>query len=90
MLAYALQQTWQHREGHRLTVAAYQATGGIARAVAHDAEAVYERFDADGRQVARRLLLRLVSPGREDTPYTRRRVTTTELIGTTEPARLRL
>lgn len=29
LLAYSLQQTWQHREGRRLTVAAYQATGGI-------------------------------------------------------------
>ena len=85
LLAYALQQTWQHREGRRLTVAAYRATGGIDGAVARAAEAVYERFDADGRQAARRLLLRLVSLG-EGTADTRRRVTVTELTGTTEPA----
>ena len=84
LLAYALQQTWQHREGRRLTVAAYRATGGIDGAVAHAAEAVYERFDADERQAARRLLLRLTSPGGADTPDTRQRVTMTELIGTTE------
>ena len=85
LLAYALQQTWQHREGRRLTVAAYRATGGIDGAVARAAEAVYERFDDDGRQAARRLLLRLVSLG-EGTADTRRRVTVTELTGTAELA----
>ncbi len=85
LLAYALQQTWQHREGRRLTVAAYRATGGIDAAVARTAETVYERFDAEGKQAARRLLLRLVSPG-EGTADTRRRVTVTELTGATELA----
>ena len=66
-------------------MAAYRATGGIDGAVARTAEAVYERFDADGKQAARRLLLRLVSPG-EGTADTRRRVTVTELTGTTELA----
>ena len=87
LLAYALQQTWQQREGRRLTVAAYRATGGIDGAVARAAEAAYERFDADGRQAARRLLLRLVSLG-EGTADTRRRVTVAELTGTTEPGGL--
>ncbi len=85
LLAYALQQTWQHREGRRLTVAAYQARGGIDGAVARTAETVYERFDTDGKQAARRLLLRLVSPG-EGTADTRRRVSVTELTGATELA----
>ena len=52
--------------------------------MARAAEAVYERFDADGRQAARRLLLRLVSLG-EGTADTRRRVTVAELAGTAEP-----
>ena len=83
LLAYALQQTWQHRDGRRLTVASYRATGGIDGAVARAAEAVYERFDADGTQAARLLLLRLVSLG-EGTADTRRRVAVTELTGTPE------
>src|SRR5262249_16774393 len=29
LLSYALQQTWRNREGRRLTVAGYRATGGI-------------------------------------------------------------
>ena len=63
LLAYALQQTWQHREDQRLTLAAYRATGGIDGAVARAAESVYEGLEADGRQATRRILLRLVSLG---------------------------
>ena len=85
LLAYALAQTWAHREGRRLTIAAYRATGGIDGAVAHAAEAVYQSFFADGKRAAQRLLLRLVSLG-EGTVDTRRRVTVTELTGTTGPA----
>lgn len=82
LLAYALQQTWQYREGRRLTVAAYRATGGIDGAVGRAAESVYARLDITGRRAARRMLLRLVSIG-EGTADTRRRVLVTELTGTT-------
>ena len=85
LLAYALQQTWQHREGRRMTVAAYRATGGIDGAVARAADAVYEGLDADGKQAARQVLLRLVSLG-EGTADTRRRVAVTELTAIAEPA----
>ena len=85
LLAYALAQTWAHREGRRLTIAAYRATGGIDGAVAHAAEAVYEGFDTASKEAAQRLLLRLVSLG-EGTVDTRRRVTVTELTGTPGPA----
>ena len=84
LLAYALQQTWLHREGRRLTVAAYRATGGIDGAVARAADTVYDGLDADGKQATRQLLLRLVSLG-EGTADTRRRVAVTELTGTAEP-----
>jgi energy-coupling factor transporter ATP-binding protein EcfA2 len=84
LLAYALQQTWQHREGRRLTVAAYRATGGIDGAVARAADTLYDGLDADGKEAARQLLLRLVSLG-EGTTDTRRRVAVTELTGTAEP-----
>ncbi len=87
LLAYALAQTWAHREGRRLTIAAYRATGGIDGAVAHAAEAVYQKFSAADKKAAQRLLLRLVSLG-EGTMDTRRRVTMTELTGTTgQPGR---
>jgi WD40 repeat protein len=82
LLAYALQQTWQQREGRRLTIAAYRATGGIDGAVARAAEAVYAGLDADTRLAARRLLLRMVSLG-EGTADTRRPATVAELTGAT-------
>ena len=43
MLSHALQETWQRREGRTLTVAGYQASGGIREAVARSAEQVYAR-----------------------------------------------
>jgi WD40 repeat protein len=70
-LSHALQATWQQRSGRRLTVAAYQAAGGIDGSVAATAEAVYAALDEDGRHEARRILLELVAvgvvPGVEDT-----------------------
>ena len=51
--------------------------------MAHAAEAVYQRFTADGKQAAQRLLLRLVSLG-EGSVDTRRRVTVTELTGSAD------
>ena len=74
----------RNREGRRLTVAAYRATGGIDGAVAQAAEAVYERFDTDDKTGRPAVLLRLVSLG-DGTPDTRRRVTVTELTGTIGP-----
>ena len=50
--------------------------------MAHAAEAVYQKFSAADKKAAQRLLLRLVSLG-EGTMDTRRRVTMTELTGTT-------
>ena len=61
LLAHALLETWKHREGRRLTVAAYQAAGGIHDAIAATADRVYQSLDEAGKQVARRLLLHLVA-----------------------------
>jgi AAA ATPase domain len=78
LLAHALHQIWEHREGEWLTLAAYRAIGGIDGAVARTAEAVYGALNAESQQTARRILLRMVSFG-EDTADTRRRVTVAEL-----------
>ena len=80
LLSYALQQTWRNREGRRLTVAGYRATGGIDGAVAQAADNVYNRLDPAGRDALQRVLLRLVTLG-EGTPDTRRRVSFAELTG---------
>lgn len=63
-LAYALAQTWEAMErrngSHVLTVADYQATGGIRRAVAIDADAIYDGFSASQQRAARRVMLSAV------------------------------
>ena len=63
LLSHALQATWEHRVDRTLTVAGYQATGGIRGAVATTAEATFQGFDSAGQQAARRLLLRMVQIG---------------------------
>ena len=79
LLAYALQATWQRRSGNRLTIAAYEQTGGIGGAIAKAAEDVYNSLDPSRQQVARQLFLSLVhlgsaDPSGEGTLDTRRRV----------------
>lgn len=63
LLAHALRETWQRRQGSTLTVEGYRASGGIRGAVAQSAEQVYEAATADQRQTMRELLLRMVQPG---------------------------
>ena len=86
LLSYALQQTWRNREGRRLTVAGYRATGGIDGAVAQAANSVYGGLDAAGQDALQRVLLRLVTLG-EGTPDTRRRVNLAELTGSDDNER---
>jgi DNA-binding SARP family transcriptional activator/WD40 repeat protein len=72
LLSHALRQTWMAREGRTLTVAAYQASGGIRGAVAQSAEEVYEHTPDERRPLLRDLLLRLVIPSLEGEPVRRR------------------
>src|SRR5262249_17862139 len=53
LLAHALRETWQHRDGDTLTVQAYRHTGGIHGALAATAERVLAGFDPAGRGGAR-------------------------------------
>ncbi|WP_122263008.1 BTAD domain-containing putative transcriptional regulator [Ornithinimicrobium cerasi] len=68
LLAHALRQTWERREGITLTVDGYRASGGIRGAVAQSAERVYEAATPQQRHTLRELLLRMVQPGRDGTP----------------------
>ncbi|MFE5587730.1 caspase family protein [Kitasatospora sp. NPDC056531] len=78
LLSYALLATWQKRSGRTLTMAGYQASGGIWGAVAQTAQRTYDGLDDAAQQAARQLLLRMVHviDGAEDT---RRRVPRGEL-----------
>jgi len=60
LVSHALLQTWQRRRGSTLTLADYQADGGIGRLVARQAEDLHCGLDPDSRLLLRDVLLRLV------------------------------
>ncbi|MCT9075047.1 nSTAND1 domain-containing NTPase [Streptomyces fulvoviolaceus] len=78
MLSHALLETWRRRTGRMLTLAAYEAAGGVRGAIAASAEEVYGQLTALRQRAARQLLLRMIEPGR-GTPDTRRPLTRAEL-----------
>ena len=69
LLQFALKETWERREGDRLTAAAYMEVGGVAGAIKKTAERAYADLTPAQQEAARRLFLRLVTPGegQEDT-----------------------
>ncbi|WP_157488786.1 hypothetical protein [Pseudofrankia sp. DC12] len=79
LLSHALLVTCQRSAGTHLTLAAYQATGGIRRAVASTADDIVARLDKDHYDTARNLLLDLVQIG-EGTDDTRRRMPLARLL----------
>jgi class 3 adenylate cyclase len=79
LVSHALLETWRRREGRQLTLAGYRDSGGVHGAIARTAETVYrDGLDDAGRDIARRIFLRLTEPG-EGTADTRRRVMLDEL-----------
>ena len=78
LLQYALTELYERREGRLLSRAAYQASGGVTGALARRAEEIFTGLDESGREAARQLFLRLVTPG-EGAADTRRRVPLSEL-----------
>ena len=59
-LSHALLETWVRREGATLTVAGYEASGGIAGSIAQSAEDLYRTLPATDRDLCRALMMRLV------------------------------
>ncbi len=78
LLSHALRATWERGTRWRLTVADYEAVGGVRGAVARTADAVYDSLTAAEQELARKLFVRLVRVG-EDTPNTRYRAPRHEL-----------
>jgi WD40 repeat protein len=78
LMSHALLETWRRRRGKTLTLKGYEAAGGIHGAIAHTAEHVYTRLGPEQAAQARRLLLRLITPG-EGAQDTRRPAPHTEL-----------
>jgi energy-coupling factor transporter ATP-binding protein EcfA2 len=69
LLQFALKETWEGREGNRLTAEAYTEVGGVSGAIQKTAERAYAALKPAQQEAARRLFLRLVRPGegQEDT-----------------------
>ena len=80
LLSHALRRTWERREGRTLTVAGYQATGGIEGCVAQSAEQLYTSLEPQQRPMLRQVLLRLVSTDDDGEPV-RNRVPCRVLLG---------
>ncbi len=80
LLSTSLLELWQHRDGRRLHMSAYQQAGGVHGAVARLAERTYEQLNPAQRVVTRRIMLRLAGEG-DGELVVRRRVELTELEG---------
>ncbi|MFH8336340.1 hypothetical protein [Streptomyces sp. AM6-12] len=78
LMSHALLETWQRRRGRALTLEAYETVGGLHGAIARTAEDAYARLTPAQGDLARGILLRLVTPG-EGTPDTRRPASRAEL-----------
>ncbi|SFR29175.1 WD40 repeat [Lentzea waywayandensis] len=80
LLSHALLETWRRRENNRLTLAGYQASGGVSGAIAATAEQAFTELGSADQAAARSLLLRLVQPG-QGAYDLRRRVALDEVMG---------
>ncbi|MFD4024714.1 hypothetical protein ACFWRV_14535 [Streptomyces sp. NPDC058576] len=79
-LAHALRETWLRRSGATLTLAGYQATGGIWRSVTTTTDKLYGDLGDSGRADLRKLLLRMVDVGPDASQdAVRRRIPVDEL-----------
>jgi hypothetical protein len=78
LLSHALLETWRRRRGTTLTLAGYEAAGGIQHAIAQTAERTYTALETEQRTLARQIFLRLTALG-DGTEDTKRRLATTEL-----------
>jgi transcriptional regulator with XRE-family HTH domain len=81
LLQFTLDQLFQRRSGHQLTLRAYRELGGVKGALAQYAEATYASLlSEEYRRLARVLFLRLIDPGATEQDTTRRRAALSELL----------
>jgi WD40 repeat protein/TPR repeat protein len=69
LLQYALKETWAFGNGNAMTAASYARSGGVRGAIRITAERTFDALSSGDQQGARKLFLRLVTPGegQEDT-----------------------
>ncbi|WP_371827492.1 helix-turn-helix domain-containing protein [Amycolatopsis sp. WQ 127309] len=78
LLSHALRETWRRRKGNTLTLAGFQATGGLDGALVRTAETVFSGLTIPQQHLTQQLLKRLVVLG-EATEDTKRRIPRAEL-----------
>jgi hypothetical protein len=79
LLEFTLDQLFQRRNGHQLTLQAYHEMGGVTGALSKHAEETYQALPSDAhRQAARDIFLRLIEPGTTEQDTTRRRADRSE------------
>ncbi|MFI9009332.1 XRE family transcriptional regulator [Actinosynnema sp. NPDC053489] len=78
LVSHALLETWRRRRGTTLTLAGYEAAGGIQHAIAQTAERTYTSLERNQRALARQVFLRLTALG-DGTEDTKRRLPRAEL-----------
>ena len=78
LLSHALLEVWHRRQGRRLTIEGYLASGGVHGAIARTAESAFAGLTAEQQAIARRIFLRLTELG-EGTQDSRRRASIDEL-----------
>ncbi|WP_063780773.1 nSTAND1 domain-containing NTPase [Nonomuraea sp. SBT364] len=78
LMSHALREVWRRRTGKTLTLAAYESVGRVHGAISHTAEQLYAGLSPAQAVIARRILLRLISPG-EQAQDTRRPAARAEL-----------
>jgi WD40 repeat protein len=80
LLEFALDELWKQPEhGRELTKRVYDELGGVAGALEHRADAIFQSFTPEDQELCKRLFLRLVQLG-EGTEDTKRQVSFTELL----------
>jgi energy-coupling factor transporter ATP-binding protein EcfA2 len=69
LLQYALKETWALRDGNTIIADSYARSGGVREAIRITAERTFDALTPEEQHAARKLFLRLVTPGegQEDT-----------------------
>ncbi len=78
LLEFTLDQLFQRRSGHQLTLQAYREMSGIKGALSQHAEETYQKLTPEQQKAARDIFLRLIEPGTTEQDATRHRATRSE------------
>jgi hypothetical protein len=82
LLEFTLDQLFQRRSGHQLTLQAYREMGGVKGALSKHAEETYQKLTPEQQKSARDIFLRLIEPRTTEQDATRHRADRSEFART--------